>query len=208
MSSPPSDADRLPRFSRGERWAHRSLAVLTSVCVATGAVLYLGPLSAAVGQRDVVRVVHFVSGVLMVVPIALALVLSGPFRDDVQRLGRFLDVDWAWLRRSELRGGALPVGKFNAGQKLNASFVLGSTLVLLGTGLMLRYFSLVPEELRPGATLVHDLTALAFTVVTAGHLAKAWADPGARAGMRTGEVGAGWARHHHRGWAEEMAAGD
>jgi len=197
---------QLARFTRAERWVHRSLAIVLGVLMVTGALLFFPDLGSLVGNRALVSQVHEITGWLVPIPLLLALA-SRAFRADAGRLNRFAPTDWEWLRSRDRRSGRIPVGKFNAGQKLNASFVLGSTLVLLGTGLMLRYFSLVPEELRPGATLVHDLTALAFAVVTAGHLAKAWADPGARAGMRTGEVGAGWARHHHRGWAEEMAAG-
>ena len=43
-----------------------------------------------------------------------------------------LHASWtgAWLRSKDRRSGRLGIGKFNAGQKLNAAFVLGGVIVM------------------------------------------------------------------------------
>ena len=49
------DGGRLLRFSRAERWSHRSIAFLMFVLFATAAALYIPDISAIVGNRQVVR---------------------------------------------------------------------------------------------------------------------------------------------------------
>lgn len=198
------DDQRLARFSRGERWVHRTLGTLMLVCMVTAAFLYLDVLSAAVGRRELISTVHFASGLLLPVPIVVGALASSAFRGDVRRLNRFIPADWRWLRSSAPGRRALLIGKFNAGQKLNSSFVLGSVLLLLATGLMLRYFGFFADSTRTGATFVHDVVALALIAVSIGHLGKAWADPEARVGMRTGTVSPEWAREEHALWAAEV----
>jgi len=200
--------DLLPRFSRGERWIHLTLGTLVGVCILTAAFLYLGPLSALVGRRDLVATVHYVSGLLTAIPLVVGWLLSRPFRTDVRRLNRFLPDDSRWLRSPERRMGSIPSGKFNAGQKLNSAFVLGSVLVMLATGLMLHYFDLFSDSQRTGATFVHDLVALAVVVIAAGHVWMAWSDPVARTGLRTGFVPRDWARREHALWAAELERDD
>lgn len=204
---PPPEARRgeLLRTTLAERWVHRSLAVIMSVCLLTAAVLYLGPLSVVVGRRALVEDIHVYSGIALPVPILLGW-LSRSFRRDVASLNRFTSVDWAWLRSPDRRSGRLPVGKFNAGQKLNAAFVVGAILVMLGTGLLMRFANHWPIGWRTGATFVHDWLSYAVVAIIAGHLYFASRDPLARQGMRTGVVPESWARREHRAWADEAAA--
>jgi hypothetical protein len=67
-----------------------------------------------------------------------------------------------WLRRALRFDTSGPSGKFNAGQKVNSAFVLGATIVMFVTGLMLHFFAPLPDNVRTGATFVHDLFALAI----------------------------------------------
>ncbi len=182
------------------------MGIFTGVCMVTAAMLYFGPISTLVGRRDLVELVHYSSGLLIPVPLLAGLVVSAAFRDDVRRLNRFLPGDWAWLRSPHRRGGWFPSGKFNAGQKLNSAFSLGAIVILLGTGLMMHYFSLFPDSIRTGATFVHDLTAAALAVVAAGHVWMALNDPEARRGLRTGTVTREWAEAEHALWAAEVTA--
>ena len=184
----------LPRFAAAERWAHRSIAVLTVVLLVTAALLYIPDLGGLVGNRQIVRVIHEVAGFALPVPILLAL-LSRAFRDDARRLNRFLPSDWEWLRKRDRRSGRIPVGKFNAGQKLNAAFSLGAIIVMFGTGAMMFFSSHFADALRTGATFVHDWLALAVLVVVVGHIYMAFNDATARAGMRTGEAREGAGAH-------------
>ncbi len=197
----PPSPDRIRRFSPGERWIHASLGTLMGLCIVTAAMLYWGPLSTLVGRRELVETVHYTSGLLLPLPIVIGALTSRAFRNDVRRLNRFLPGDVRWLRASNRRDGSLPSGKFNAGQKLNSAFVLGSVLVLLATGLMLHYFSLFSDDISTGATFVHDSFAAAVVIVSAGHLWMAWLDPEARRGLRTGFVSRGWAEREHALWA-------
>ncbi len=192
------------RFDAIARWSHRVFGILMGVCLLTAALLYLPELSGLVGRRDVVRLVHIWAGVLLPVPVVLGYVLSARYRRDVRRLSRFTPADWRWLRPSRLRPGD-PVGKFNAGQKLNASFTWGAVLVMLATGLMMTFPDPFADTFRTGATFVHDWLALAVAVVAVGHMYKAYEDPEARAGMRNGYVSPQWARIHHNHWAEMVA---
>lgn len=190
------------RFDRVTRWVHWTTAALFACCLVTALALYIGPIATAVGRRPLVSALHVYSGLALPLPILLGL-LARAFRANLRTLDRFHKHDWQWLRSRRNRLSHLPVGKFNAGQKLNAAFTAGAILVLLGTGLMLWYPDPWPVYLRTGATFVHDWLALAFVIVVAGHLWFASRDPEARRGMRTGAVSKDWAWLHHPGWAAQ-----
>lgn len=191
----------LQRFGAGTRWVHAAVAALMLACLLTAAMLYIPDLSAWIGRRELVSRIHVACGVLLPVPILVGALLSRGFRADVRALDRFGPYDTAWLRAGDRRSGRIPVGKFNAGQKLNGAFTLGAVLVMLGTGAVMRWGDALPVDLRTGATFVHDWLALAVVVVVCGHLWFAWRDPTARAGMRTGVVPYEWAAREHGAWA-------
>ncbi|MFF3562765.1 cytochrome b/b6 domain-containing protein [Streptomyces sp. NPDC002574] len=209
---------RLPesvrRFTRAERWVHRSTATLMMICLFTAACLYLPPLAEIVGRRRLIVTVHEWSGIALPLP-ALAGLASRAFRLDLRRLNRFASYDGKWLRTA-LRGRLYqgrPAGKFNAGQKLYAAFAAGAVLVMLGTGLLMMFPHLTAVVWRTGATFVHDWLALAVAFAVAGHWWMAAHDPEARQGMRTGFVTPNWARLHHPHWdhakdAADVAGGD
>jgi formate dehydrogenase subunit gamma len=192
------------RFTGAEHWVHRSNAIVFTVCIVTAACLYFGPLAVVVGRRELMKTIHVAAGIALPLPLLVGWFMSTAFRDDVRRLSRFAPRDWEWLRRRDRRTSALPVGKFNAGQKLNSAFTAGAIAVMLGTGLIMRFFGPFPLAWRTGATFVHDWLALTLLVVIAGHLFEAMRDPESMVGMRTGRVSRAWARSHHPGWAEEL----
>ncbi|MFI1098160.1 cytochrome b/b6 domain-containing protein [Streptomyces sp. NPDC020917] len=201
-------AEGVRRFTRAETWVHRTLNCLMAVCVGTAAVLYLPPLAELVGRRRLVVTVHEWSGILLPVPVLAGLV-SRAFRADAGRLGRFFPHDWRWLRalvRTRRRQPSL-AGKFNAGQKLFAAFVVGAVLVMIGTGLLMWFPRLSPLVWRTGATFVHDWLALLIGVVITGHVWLAAQDPEARHGLRTGHVSTWWARREHTLWHAESDDG-
>jgi formate dehydrogenase gamma subunit len=195
----------LLRFTHGERLVHRATATLMGVCLATAAILYIDPLSRVTGHRAFVEWVHVIAGIGLPIPIVLGL-LSKAFRADARILNRFTRNDWKWLRRRHRLNGTLPVGKFNAGQKLNANFQLGGILMMLSTGLVMRFANHWPIHLRTGATFVHDWMAYAILAVVVGHIYMANRDPDALRGMRTGYVPPEWAKREHSSWAEREAA--
>jgi formate dehydrogenase subunit gamma len=199
---PPAE---IQRFTRAERWIHRSTAILMGICLITAAILYVGALETLVGRRSLIEWIHVIAGCALPVPTLVGLT-SKAFRADLQRLNRFLPHDWTWLRSSSRRNGKLPVGKFNAGQKLNASFQFGAILVMLGTGLIMRFANDWNVSWRTGATFVHDWIAYAILTVVIGHIYMATRDPYALAGMRSGSVPLSWAKREHRAWAAEAEA--
>ena len=205
MASTARSATELPRFSRAVRVVHRTVAVLMTVCILTAAVLYNSSLAIGFGHRRLFELVHVYSGLALPVPIVAGLLFRA-YRDDAHRLNRFLPSDWHWLRSKTRRDGTIRVGKFNAGQKLNACLTAGSIAVLFGTGLLMFFPSIARLSWRSGATFAHDWFALALGLLVLGHVTFALKDPQARRGMRSGRVAEDWARAEHAAWAEEMGA--
>lgn len=198
----PAAATTVRRFSRAERWVHRTTAALMGVCVLTAACLYIPELAELVGRRALVVTVHEWAGLALPVPV-LAGLASRAFRGDLRLLNRFGPHDRVWLRaalRRDKRRAARPAGKFNAGQKIYAAWIAGATLVMLGTGLIMWFTHLTPLVWRTSATFVHDWLALTVGIVLAGHIGMALADPEARRGMRTGSVSGEWAEREHPLW--------
>ena len=197
-----SDAARIVRFTWAERMVHRATAVLMLVCIATAAILYNGSLAIRIGHRHVIELVHVYCGMALPAPMVLGL-LSRAYRADLSRLNRFTRSDRRWLRARTRSAVAGAVGKFNAGQKLNAWLSCGAILVLLGTGILMYFVGLAPLGWRTGATFVHDWFALGVGLLVCGHIYKAARDGEARRGMRRGTVDARWARTEHPAWVDD-----
>ncbi len=196
----------LPRFDRVERVVHWVTATLMLTLLATGFSLYVGPLSTLVGRRNLVRTLHVYSGLLLPVPVLLAIAMpaGAELRADLGRLNRWTRDDRAWWRRG--RRATARLGKFNPGQKLNATFIGAAMVVMLMTGSIMRWFEPFSDSWRQGATFVHDWFALGLLVAIAGHILLAFRDPDALNGMVRGSVRARWARKYRPRWAEEMQA--
>jgi formate dehydrogenase subunit gamma len=204
---PPPEGPSLSRFDGTERLIHWANAVLFAILLATAAALYVGPISAAVGRREVVKTVHVYSGLLLPFPLLLGYVLPRAgrrFRADLARLNRWSASDRRWLR-TRGRDRTVRVGKFNAGQKLNAAFVGGAIAVMLGTGSIMRWPQHFRLSWRTGATFVHDWVAIGLFFAITGHLLFAFSDSEAMAGMVKGRVSRAWARAHHPAWFDEPA---
>ncbi|MFE7750272.1 cytochrome b/b6 domain-containing protein [Streptomyces sp. NPDC057428] len=205
---PPERGGKVRRFSTAERMVHRATGWLMLLCLATAACLYLGPLAQLVGRRRLMVTVHEWSGILLPLPFLLGL-LSPEFRADLRRLNRFAVYDKQWLRSARIRlmsPQARPAGKFNAGQKLYAGWIAGAVLVMMATGLLMWFMGLLPAVSRTSAIFVHDCLAWAITIVLIGHMRKAYEDPEARLGMRTGYVSRSWAARYHAHWLRHDAA--
>jgi formate dehydrogenase subunit gamma len=182
---------------------HWTVAALMTTSILTAGALYNGSLSLLVGHRHVVEVVHVYAGFALPAPMLIGLV-SRAYRTDLTRLNRFAPSDWQWLRTRTRRDGTIRVGKFNAGQKLNAALTAGAVVVLLGTGVLMDFTGLVRLPWRTGATFAHDWFALALGLLVLGHIYYALDDREALRGMRTGRVSTHWAHAEHAAWAEEV----
>lgn len=216
---PPGTAGVAPlaRFDGVERAVHWVNAVLFAALIFTGAALYIAPLTALVGRRELIERIHVYMGLALPVPVILALAgrWGRALRADVRRFDRWGPADRTWLRaatagrerRAELRAG-LRTGKFNAGQKCNAAFTAGAGLVMLGTGVILRWYRPWPLSWRAGATFVHNWLALVVVVAIAGHILFALSDPDALRSIFRGTISRTWARRHAPAWLAEIEAAE
>ena len=215
VTTPPPEAATpkgwVDRFDRVERAVHWVNATLMLVLIFTGAALYLDPLERLIGRRALVEDIHVYCGLALPVPVLIA--LAGPWgqalRADFRRFNRWTVSDRMWLRAlSRPRGERqamqrqLDMGKFNAGQKLNAAFVAGAGLVLLGTGTIMRWYHPWPLSWRTGATFVHDWLALAIGIVVIGHIVMALSMPDTLRAMVTGRIRRAWAERHAPAWVD------
>lgn len=195
----------IERFDAAERAVHWVTALLVITLVLTGAVLYIGDLSALVGRRALIRDVHVAAGLSLPIPILLA-VLTRAGRDlrrDLVRLNRWSVDDRRWWRARTR--GKVTLGKFNPGQKLNAAFLAGALVVMIGSGSIMRFFEPFPDAWRTGATSVHDWFALGIGLSVLGHIAIALRDPIAMRAMRSGRVPESSARTRWPRWYEEVS---
>jgi formate dehydrogenase subunit gamma len=201
----PDTAERpVLRFDRVERVVHWVNATLFAVLMLTGAALYAGPISVLVGNRVVVRTLHVYSGLALPIPLLVAVASrkGARLRADLRRLNRWSRDDARWLRRR--RRADVALGKFNPGQKLNAAFIAGATVVMLVTGSIMRWFEPFPLDWRTGATFVHDWFALGIWTAVLGHIFFALRDGDALDSMIGGTVPAAWARKKAPLWYEEL----
>jgi len=179
----------------------------------TGLALYFEPVMALVGRRRLVEDIHVYAGIALPLPVLVSALgyWGRGLRLDLSRLNRWIPDDTIWLRvsfaerrrRQRIRN-QLRLGKFNAGQKLNAAFTAGAIVVMLGTGVILRWYHPWPLSWRTGATLVHDWLAVAIVIVVLGHIRFALADPEALRSMIHGRVTRAWAKRSAPAWLDEL----
>jgi formate dehydrogenase subunit gamma len=190
--------EEVVRHRPGERLAHALGLVSFVVLALTGCSFLLGngnPLG------DTARTVHEYVGWFF----AAAVVAIFFFW---LRSGRFAAHDWRWLRYLGGYfgfGGALPAGKFNAGQKIYFWFVVLCGLGLFATGVLMSFRDGVRSWL-PLAYTIHDGLAILFVSAVVAHFYLAVvAVPGALRAILEGKVSTRWAQHHHPEWLEEAA---
>ena len=189
-------------------------ATLFAVVMATALALYIPPLSAAVGRRELVVTIHVYAGLLLPFPLLIGIVRSRwgrQLRSDLRRLNRWIPEDRVWLRRrawKEERAAGIKQGKFNAGQKLNAAFTGGAIVVMVATGSIMHWFNHFPLSWRTGATFVHDWLFIALFVTITGHILFALRDRDSFNSMVTGHISRTWARRHAPLWLDEVQAAE
>ena len=203
----PRSVSRIVRFDGVQRAAHWANALLFGILMLTALPLYFGSLSDVVGRRALVANIHVWSGVVLPVPIVISLL--GPWgaqmRRDLRRINVWTNDEVQWLR-SLGRNAPRVVDKFNPGQKLNAIFVGASILVMLATGVVLKWFGFFPVSWRTGATFVHDAFAFAIFAVVIGHILFAVTHRESMRSMIKGWVSEAWAARNAPGWLRENRA--
>ncbi|MEI6665615.1 MAG: cytochrome b/b6 domain-containing protein [Chloroflexota bacterium] len=209
-------AEFVRRFEVPTRLAHWALAVPFLLLLLTGLTNYLPRLKAlAIGGFRVFAWAHVLLGFAMVVIavlVVLSLLRSRSMRGDAEVLAAFGDDDVRWLEHEAMalagqRTATPRVGKFNAGQKINAAISALATIGLLGTGVILGINTFSKSVFTVGITGMtfswHTLLALATIPVVLGHVYLAALNPATRESLRgitRGFVRRDWAMRHHPDW--------
>jgi formate dehydrogenase gamma subunit len=188
------------RFSRTERALHWANALGFFVLLASGLMLYLPSLEIAVGRRPLIKDIHLWSGIGWVTVLSLIVLLG--VRHGLLRTARELDAfdgdDVRWLR-----GKRAPQGRFNAGQKINATLTAAFTVLFFVSGLLL-WLGERDTRFRFASTVVlHDGLMYVSLILLVGHLYLALVYPATRhalRGMTLGTVDERWAARHHAKW--------
>ncbi|MGH8989220.1 MAG: formate dehydrogenase subunit gamma [Acidimicrobiales bacterium] len=203
----PEGTMRLLRFDRVQRTAHWANAVLFFILVATALPLYFSSIERVVGRHVLIEEIHVWTGVAWAVPIIVSLV--GPWgarmRRDVRRFNRWTRQEIRWLR--SFGAERIEKDKFNPGQKLNAIFTGGAIVVMLGSGIVMKWFGYFPVSWRSGSTFVHEVLAFIVVAVVIGHIVMALTHWESLRSMFRGWVSVPWARRNAPLWAREEITG-
>ena len=163
-------------------------------------------LSSVLGGPVWSRILHPFLGILLFLTfVGLAL--------RVWKENKFKAVDVEWLKRIDevINNGdgpdKLPIGKYNAGQKLMFWSMVGSVTLLLITGIVIwrSYFAgFFPIVVVRLAFVIHMLAAVIGIISLIVHVYAAIWIKGTLRAMTRGNVDAAWAKHHHPEWYREM----
>lgn len=210
LLSPPAReeaAKRLVRFDVVERATHWASAVLFTVLIATAIPLYFGSFFGVVLPRFTVEQIHLWTGLALPVPLLLAAAgrWGRSIRRDLRRVNYWTRAEIDWLR--SFGRSPLEADKFNPGQKLNTVFVGAASLIMLGSGVVLKWFAYFPVSWREGSTLVHDAFSFALVAIIVGHVTMALTHRGSMTAMARGWVSERWAAAHAPAWWREERDG-
>jgi formate dehydrogenase subunit gamma len=193
---------RLRRFTKTERAAHWLVALAFGVMLFSG-----GQVPHHWSWTTPALDVHAGAALVLVAGLT-GLLLFGNGRAlhrTARELRRLDGDDRRWLDPARILAGrpAPPVGRFNAGQKMNARLALLGLIGLYSTGIYLLVVG------RSAFGHLHGPFAFLTTVLIVGHIFMAVVNPSTRhalRGMTLGSVDRDWAEHHHPRWVEELDA--
>ena len=153
---------------------HNVSAGLFFACLLSGLALDFSVFQGWIGHREFVREFHVITGILAVL---VGMVAFSPLKG-FRILGMWrmfmgwthVDSEWlgAWI--STFQRPAYGRDRPNPGQKLGASAIFASMVVLAATGLILRFFAYFPLWMRSGSTLAHNLFFYLVSALVIGHI--------------------------------------
>jgi formate dehydrogenase subunit gamma len=207
MSAP--SPPRLVRYRFDERLMHGISAVSYVYLLLSGLAFWTPALywiAVVLGGGYMTRVLHPWVGLVFAAAVVWMFV---SWRGEM----RTTDADRVWRRamRHYIRNedDRVPgAGRFNYGQKSMFWVMVGATVLLLLSGLVLWWPELFlgVAAVRQMALVAHAIAALVTIGAFIVHLYMGVAVvPGGLAAIVRGEVNESWARHHHALWAEELA---
>ncbi|HEY3764515.1 MAG TPA: cytochrome b/b6 domain-containing protein [Gaiellales bacterium] len=191
---------RIRRFTKTERAAHWLVAAAFGTMLLSGT-----QVSHHWSWTTPALDIHVGAAVVLVAGLA-GLLLFGNGRSlsrTARELRRLNADDRRWLAPLRILRGhpAPPVGRFNAGQKMNARLALIGLVGLYATGISLILFG------RTALGHLHTPFAVLTSVLIGGHIFMAVLNPSTRhalRGMTLGSVDRDWAEHHFPLWVEEI----
>jgi formate dehydrogenase subunit gamma len=193
---------RLRRFTKTERAAHWLVAAAFGIMFFSG-----GQVPHRWTWTTPPLDVHAGAAVVLVAGLTGLLLFGNgrALRRSARELRRLDADDRRWLDPGRVlsRRPAPPVGRFNAGQKLNARLALLGLIGLYSTGIYLLVVG------RSAFGHLHGPFAFLTTALIIGHIFMAVVNPSTRhalRGMTLGSVDREWAEHHHPRWVEELDA--
>jgi formate dehydrogenase subunit gamma len=197
------------RFTRSELAVHWTLAVSVILMILTGIALGVNIGHALVFPVHVGSVFLLAGGVVVAAVAGDRPALRRAARD-LRKLDR-ADRRWlAWAPRNLIGGHTdpPPVGRFNAGQKLNSMLTGALLAASIASGLYwwAKLHGVFTNSNLDGA--IHNIAGVAIIVLVCGHLYMAVLNPATRHALRgitTGSVDAAWAAEHHPAWLAETA---
>lgn len=214
----------LSRHRAGMRFLHWFNLLSWLLLLATGVALMSSPSFALFGERFPKLVAgaagggaplikfHVVWGIawaVIIIPIFLVYKRWG--LEALQEL-RLTRDDIAWLRHKPshmlgLSKKPLPdQDKYNAGQKLFAMAVLGGTIAIIATGLVMS-FHLGPPQVIAACIVLHKLAVAVTLLGVAVHFTMAAVLKDERPALKSmisGNIDYEHANHHNRKWVKEM----
>ena len=221
---PEVEAEYVKRFAVPSRLAHWLLGAPFLLLLLTGLTNFVPRLKAQQFMDErLFAWLHTILGlatVAAIVLLVLPLLATRSVRADLRELTRVGRDDYLWLQHvafvaSGARSRLPPVGKFNAGQKINALLSFGATAGLMVTGIVLGV-NFITKEIFPIAIVedlfrLHTLLSLLVIPLVLGHLYLALLHPSTRESMRAitfGVVRRDWAARHHDAWIAKPRADD
>ena len=200
----PQGEPRVLRFGATERALHQIHGSAFAVMLATGLVLYVPAFAQLFSSRPLMKAIHLTAAVAWLTALALVAILGDgrALRRTRREIERLDEDDLRWLRS---RGGGVPQGRFNAGQKLHAVAQAALAVLLTVSGLLLWLGERDTAWRLPGSIALHDVAALVAGALVAGHVWMAISPRGLPAirGIGRGSVPAAWAAEHHPKWVPE-----
>ncbi|NKI73362.1 formate dehydrogenase-N subunit gamma [Dickeya sp. CFBP 2040] len=157
------------------------------------------------GTPQMGRIMHPFFGILIVVCLVPMFI-----RFVGHNIPKWRDLPWFLNIVEVLKGNeheVADVGKYNPGQKLMFWSIMGLTLVLLITGVIMwrPYFAqLFPIDVVRYAILLHATAAIVLIHAILIHMYMAFWVRGSIKGMIEGKVSEKWALKHHPRWARDV----
>lgn len=196
--------DMLLRTPLLVRFCHVFIVILFILTALSGLSLFFPSIKAfglVLGTPQLVRELHpFLGGIVFILLMFMLIRLvhhNIPNRDDVR-----------WLKHiNRIIAGKepedIPIGKYNAGQKILFWCIMSLISVLMITGIIMwrRYFAqYFPIDILRLAIFFHSLAAIGLILLIIGHAYMAFWVKGSVKGMISGYVSRAWARKNHSKW--------